>query len=67
MVADSGVGIAAEDLARVLEPFVQVDSPLARQHPGTGLGLPTVRAIMEVHGGTFNLKRRSSHRGELRS
>jgi PAS domain S-box-containing protein len=54
-VKDTGIGIAPEDLPRILEPFVQVDSSLARQHPGTGLGLPTAKAIMELHGGTLEL------------
>ncbi len=55
-VADTGVGIAAADLERVLEPFVQIDSALARQHHGTGLGLPAVKTIMELHGGTVELQ-----------
>ncbi|HVC56345.1 MAG TPA: ATP-binding protein [Stellaceae bacterium] len=55
-VADSGIGIAAGDLQRVLEPFVQVDSSLARQHHGTGLGLPAVKAIMELHGGGIEMR-----------
>jgi PAS domain S-box-containing protein len=54
-VADTGIGIAPDDLARVLEPFVQVDSSLTRHHHGTGLGLPAVKAIMELHGGTVEL------------
>ncbi|HEX2647161.1 MAG TPA: PAS domain-containing sensor histidine kinase, partial [Candidatus Dormibacteraeota bacterium] len=54
-VADTGIGIAPADLPRVLEPFVQVDSSLARQHAGTGLGLPTAKAIMELHGGALEL------------
>jgi signal transduction histidine kinase len=55
-VADSGIGIAVEDIVRVLEPFVQVDSSLSRQHQGTGLGLPLVKAIMELHGGSVALE-----------
>jgi signal transduction histidine kinase len=55
-VADSGIGIPPEHLERVLEPFEQVDSSLARLHQGTGLGLPLVKAIMELHGGTLELK-----------
>jgi signal transduction histidine kinase len=54
-IADNGVGIAAEHLDRVLEPFEQVDCSLSRQHQGTGLGLPLVKAIMESHGGTMVL------------
>jgi len=55
-IADTGVGIPREDLDRVLEPFEQVDSSLSRHHEGTGLGLPLVRAMMELHDGTVELK-----------
>ncbi len=55
-VADTGIGIPEEDLERVLKPFEQVDSSFARQHQGTGLGLPLVKAIMEMHGGRLELK-----------
>jgi two-component system, cell cycle sensor histidine kinase PleC len=50
-VADTGIGIAEADLPRVLQPFVQVESVFARKHGGTGLGLPLVKQIMELHGG----------------
>ncbi|MBC7950241.1 MAG: PAS domain-containing protein [Rhodospirillaceae bacterium] len=57
-VTDTGIGIAAEDFERVLEPFGQVDSELARQHSAesTGLGLPLCRRFVELHGGVLNLK-----------
>jgi signal transduction histidine kinase len=55
-VADTGIGIAPEHIDRVLEPFEQVDSSLSRQHQGTGLGLPLVKAIMEAHGGRLELR-----------
>jgi PAS domain S-box-containing protein len=54
-VADTGIGIAPQDLNRVLEPFVQVDSSLSRRHQGTGLGLPAVKGLMELHHGTIEL------------
>src|SRR5207302_9669249 len=55
-VSDTGIGIAADDLARVLQPFEQVDSTFGRAHQGTGLGLPLVKAIMELHSGTLELR-----------
>jgi signal transduction histidine kinase len=55
-VADTGIGIPEADLDRVLKPFEQVDSSLSRQHQGTGLGLPLVKAIMEMHGGRLRLR-----------
>jgi signal transduction histidine kinase len=56
VVADTGIGIAAEDLDKVLEPFGQVDSSLSRKHRGTGLGLPLTRGLVELHGGSFKLE-----------
>jgi signal transduction histidine kinase len=50
-VQDSGIGIAAADIPRVMQPFVQVDSALSRTHNGTGLGLPLAAAMIELHGG----------------
>lgn len=55
-VSDSGIGIASDNLARVFEAFVQVDSSLSRRHSGTGLGLPTAKAIMELHDGRLELR-----------
>jgi signal transduction histidine kinase len=54
-VRDTGIGIAAEHLARVLEPFAQVDGSLSRKYDGTGLGLPLVKAMTELHGGALEL------------
>lgn len=51
-VWDTGLGIAQEDLGRLFQPFVQLDSSLARQHAGTGLGLALVYRMTEMHGGS---------------
>jgi len=50
-VTDTGIGIAADDLATALKPFGQVDGTLSRKYEGTGLGLPLTRAMVELHGG----------------
>ena len=55
-VADTGIGIAPYDMARVLAPFGQVDSTLARKVEGTGLGLPLTKSLVEMHGGSFDLQ-----------
>lgn len=54
-ISDTGIGIPAKDIEKVLEPFGQVDSSLARSHQGTGLGLPIAKAFIELHGGTLEL------------
>lgn len=55
-VKDTGIGIKASDLERIFEPFVQVEDAMSRTHQGTGLGLPLVRKIMNLHGGTIELE-----------
>ncbi|MFM9108460.1 MAG: PAS domain S-box protein [Chloroflexota bacterium] len=50
-VADQGIGIRKQDLARVFEKFARTDEAEAREIAGTGLGLPIVRAIARAHGG----------------
>jgi signal transduction histidine kinase len=57
-VADTGIGIATQDIPKVLSPFGQVDSSLSRKHEGTGLGLPLSKALAEAHGGTLLLESR---------
>ncbi len=55
-VADTGIGIAAEDTHKALAPFTQIDSDLSRKYEGTGLGLPLAKALTELHGGSLDLQ-----------
>lgn len=50
-IRDRGIGLAAEDLERVFDPFYQVEDHMTRRHEGLGLGLSIVRGIAEAHGG----------------
>ena len=50
-VADSGVGISADDLPRVFDKFYRVKHPMMQVEPGTGLGLSLVKNIVQAHGG----------------
>jgi two-component system cell cycle sensor histidine kinase PleC len=54
-VADTGVGIAAGDLERCLEPFVRLSNPLTTGVEGAGLGLPLAKRLIEVHGGSLHI------------
>jgi PAS domain S-box-containing protein len=54
-VADSGIGMAPEDIPRALQPFGQIDNSLSRPHGGTGLGLPLAQRLVELHGGTLTV------------
>jgi len=50
-VSDTGIGMAAEDIPKALEPFGQIANHLTRRHAGTGLGLPLAKGLVELHGG----------------
>jgi cell cycle sensor histidine kinase DivJ len=56
MVRDTGVGVASEHLARLGEPFFQVDDAEGRARDGAGLGLSVVRGLVELHGGEFAIE-----------
>jgi PAS domain S-box-containing protein len=53
-VWDNGIGIKQDDLARLFQPFIQLDSGLAREATGTGLGLALVAQMARLHGGSVN-------------
>lgn len=55
-VHDTGIGIASADLGRLFQPFSQIDSSLARETEGTGLGLALVRRLAEMHGGSVTVE-----------
>jgi signal transduction histidine kinase/CheY-like chemotaxis protein len=55
-VADTGIGIAPEDQARIFEEFSQIDGPHQRKAKGTGLGLPLVRKLAGLLGGHVELR-----------
>jgi PAS domain S-box-containing protein len=54
-VSDTGIGIAQKDIAKAMAAFSQVDSALNRKYAGTGLGLPLVRLLAELHDGSMRL------------
>lgn len=55
-VWDTGIGIAQEDISRLFQPFVQLDSRLARRYTGTGLGLALVARMVELNSGSVTVE-----------
>jgi len=55
-VWDKGIGIQEDDLPRLFQPFVQLDSRLSRQYAGTGLGLSLVKRMAELQGGQIQVE-----------
>ncbi len=55
-VSDDGIGIAPEQIAHILDRFGQIESAYARSHGGIGLGLPIVKSLVALHGGTLHLE-----------
>ena len=62
-VRDNGIGIDAENLERIFEPFTQSHQPLASPSSGLGIGLSVVRRIMELHGGHVKVTSAGSDAG----
>ncbi|HBX75515.1 MAG TPA: hypothetical protein DEG55_05185 [Acidaminococcaceae bacterium] len=55
-IADEGIGIARENLERIFNEFEQIENPMTKKRPGTGLGLPIVKKLAELHHGTISLQ-----------
>lgn len=55
IVRDSGIGIPASEMPRLLRPFEQVDCNLTRKLTGTGLGLSLTKSLVDMHGGTLSI------------
>ena len=54
-VQDTGIGIPADQIERVMKPFEQIDSDYCRAEGGTGLGLALIKGLMDLHGGTVHV------------
>ncbi|RCS23296.1 sensor histidine kinase [Phyllobacterium salinisoli] len=57
-VADTGIGMAADDLTRLCQPFTQLDNAYTRAHEGTGLGLSLVKGLVDLHEGMMEIASR---------
>lgn len=55
-VCDTGIGIAPADLENIFEAFRQVDQTTTRKYPGTGLGLPIIKALLQMMGGNITVE-----------
>lgn len=55
-VSDTGIGIPADQIGQIFEPFAQADNSLSRRHEGTGLGLPITKALVELHNGDIAIE-----------
>jgi len=65
-VADTGIGIAADQIAKILTPFGQVEGSYSKNYNGTGLGLPIAKSFVELHGGSLTLQSEIGEGTEVR-
>jgi cell cycle sensor histidine kinase DivJ len=56
VVADNGIGIAAQDIPKLGNPFVQAENSYNRSYEGSGLGLSVVKGLVRLHGGSFEIE-----------
>ncbi|MBX7249685.1 MAG: PAS-domain containing protein [Caulobacteraceae bacterium] len=60
-VRDSGIGISAEDITRLAQPFEQIESQHSKTQQGTGLGLALTKSLIEMHGGRIDFQSEPGH------
>src|SRR5690606_20275520 len=56
VVSDTGIGIPADKLDAIGQPFMQVQNEYTRKYEGTGLGLSLVKGLVALHGGSFTIR-----------
>jgi PAS domain S-box/PAS domain S-box/PAS domain S-box len=63
VIWDNGCGIAPENIEKIFEGFVRIDTPYSRVTEGTGLGLPLSKKLVELHGGKFFIESAGLNKG----
>ena len=55
-IVDTGIGIGAEDIPRIIKPFEQIHDDHTIANEGTGLSLPLTKELTDMHGGTLEIE-----------
>ncbi|HTJ63635.1 MAG TPA: HAMP domain-containing sensor histidine kinase [Alphaproteobacteria bacterium] len=55
-VSDTGIGMSADEIARAMQPFHQVDNSYSRRYEGTGLGLSVTQSLVDLHGAAMSIE-----------